>query len=290
MSGIGGKVRPENEGFSKKVGLFSSKVLCVNPSKEEYKDLLGMELKPESKADEYLGESKEGNTTLRINFWLEEVKSKQKFNVTFFLENKPKTNKEGTKEQYINSIGSCSWADDPNNLPKWFVAKGEDSFRPAYVGEEELYNFMRTWLGKLDFKDAETVLDLDWKKLMKGNVNLIKEQIDGAYSTNIVSLATVKTVVKDEESKEYQGVFNKAFLPEYCLKFFKLIDYNKSDEQSKLKVKKSSDLKPYERFVVTVSGEFGCKDFYRFSELKDYDSSENIVSTNQPKTSDGPDY
>src|SRR6478736_851979 len=117
---IEGKKR-ENQGFEgKKVGLFAAKVVAVNPDREEFKEVLGIELKDESKADNYIGE-KDGNVTLRLNFWLEEVKTKQKFNVTFFLENKEKSNKDNTKKQYINETGSCSWADDPNNLPKWFA-------------------------------------------------------------------------------------------------------------------------------------------------------------------------
>ncbi len=35
---------------------------------------------------EYLGESQDGNTTLRVDFWLEESKTKEKFKVTFYLE------------------------------------------------------------------------------------------------------------------------------------------------------------------------------------------------------------
>jgi len=38
----------------------------------------------------------------------------------------------------------CSWAADENDLAEWFT-KGRD-YRVAYVGEEDLYNFMRVWL------------------------------------------------------------------------------------------------------------------------------------------------
>ncbi len=173
--GIGGKVR-ENQEFSKKVGLFAAKVVCINPSREEYKETLGIELKEESKADEYIGESKDNNATIRVNFWLEELKTKQKFNVTFFLENKIRENKDGSKKQYINNIGVCSWADDENNLPDWFKKR---EYREAYTGEEDLYSFLRTWLGKLDYKDADSTLQLEWKQLLKGNLKDIKSQING---------------------------------------------------------------------------------------------------------------
>jgi hypothetical protein len=87
MSNIGGKRKEQTSlpEFSKKVGLFEAKVVAINPSAEEYKEILNIELKEDSKALEYLGTSTDGNTTLRTDVWLEDVKSKDKFKVTFFL-------------------------------------------------------------------------------------------------------------------------------------------------------------------------------------------------------------
>jgi hypothetical protein len=215
------------------------------------------------------------------------VKNKDKFKVTFFLENKEKVNKDNTKKQYINNIGTCSWASDANDLPDWF--SGRD-YRVAFVGEEELYNFMKTWLGTLDYRDADTVLELDWKKLMKGNVKDISSQIDGSYCTSVVALATVKTVVKEEDTKEYQGVYNKAFLPAYSIKQFRLVNYSKSDVQSMLRQKKSKDLKPHERFVLNVTGEYGCKDYYILKDIEEYNPGNNFVSSDTVIATDDASY
>lgn len=285
---IGGKKREQvNLDFSKKIGLFSAKVLTINPDAEEYKEVLGMELKEDSKATEYLGESKEGNKTLRIDVWLEEVKNKDKFKLTFFLEDKEKENKDGTKKQYINNIGVCSWASDENELPKWFSQR---DYREAYVGEEELYSFLRTWLGSLDYRDAETVLSIEWKKLMKGNVKDLKSQVDGEWCTNFVSLATVKTVEKDGEVKEYQNIYNKAFLPEYTLKNFRNVDYSNPSVLASLKAKKTKDLKPHEKFVVNITGEYGSKDFFSLKDLKDYNPDDNLVASDKVILDDDADY
>lgn len=289
MSNIGGKRKEQTSlpEFSKKVGLFEAKVIAINPDAEEYKEILNIELKEDSRALEYLGTSNDGNTTLRTDVWLEDAKSKEKLKVTFFLENKEKVNKDGTKKQYINSIGTCSWADDPNNLPSWFTSR---EYRVAFVGEEELYNFLRTWLGNLDYRDAETTLSLDWKKLMKGNVKDLKDQINGEWCTNVVALATVKTVIKDEETKEYQGVYNKAFLPAYSIKQFRLVDFSNPSIISGLRQKKSKDLKPHERFVLNVTGEYGCRDFYTLKDLKDYNSEDNLVASDAVISDDGDDF
>lgn len=289
MSSIGGKKRevtslPE---FTKKVGLFEARVLAINPTAEEYKDLLNIELKEDSRSVEYLGTSNDGNTTLRVDVWLEDVKSKERFKVTFFLENKQKENKDKTKKQYINAVGTCSWSDDPNNLPEWFSNR---DYRVAFVGEEELYNFLRTWLGNLDYRDAETTLQIDWKKLMKGNVKDLKEQVDGELATTFVAMATIKTVIKDDESKEYQSIYNKAFLPAYSLKNFRLVNYSDERVLETLRSKKSRDLKPHERFVVNITGEYGCKEFYILKDLKDYNADDNLVSSDKAISDDGSDY
>ena len=108
--------------FTKKVGLFEAKVIAINPDAEEYNDVLGIEVKEESKAVEYLGTSQDGNKTLRVDFWLQDIKTEDKFKVTFFLEDKDRENKDGTKKQYINNVGTCTWADDENNLPDVYNA------------------------------------------------------------------------------------------------------------------------------------------------------------------------
>lgn len=273
--------------FAKKVGLFEAEVVAINPTAEEYKEALDIELPAESKATEYLGKSRDGNTYLRVDVWLKDVKSGDKFKTTFFLEDKERENKDGSKKQYINNIGRCAWADDPNNLADWFTKR---DYRVAFVGEEELYEFLRTWLGKLDFMKEDSVLQADWKKLMKGNVSELKSQVDGAYCTNIGALATVIMKEKDGETKEYQGVYNKAFLPAYALKNFRLINYSDVTVQTALRGKKLKDLKPHERFVINVTGEYGCRDFYTLRDLKEYNAEDNLVASDAVLSDDGDDF
>lgn len=286
---IGGKKRESTQlpEFTKKVGLFEARVIAINPDAEEYKEVIGMELKEDSKALEYLGENQDGDTKLRVDIWLEEVKNGDKFKVSFFLEDKERVNKDGSKTQYINNIGSCSWADDPNNLAEWFTKR---DYRKAYVGEEDFYNFLRTWLGDLDYRDAETTLQLEWKKLMKGNLKDLKSQIDGEYCTNIVALATIRTVIKEDETKEYQGVYSKGFLPAYAIKQFRLVDFNNPAIIKGLRAKKSKDLKPYERFVLDVTGEYGCKDFFILKDIRDYNPEDNLVASDKPIADDDSSY
>lgn len=279
--------RQQQVEVTKKVGLFEAKVIAINPTAEEFKDVLEIELPEDSKVTEYLGSSRDGNTFLRIDIWLEEARKKDKFKVTFFLEDKERENKDGSKKQYINNIGKCAWADDPNNLSEWFAKR---DYRVAYVGEEELYEFLRTWLGDLDYTKESTVLQLEWKKLMKGNLKDLKDQVNGAYCVNVAALATITVKQKDGENKEYQSIYNKAFLPAYYLKNFRLINYNDPTVQSGLRAKKSKDLKPHERFVVNVTGEYGCKDYYTLRDIQEYNPDDNLVASDKALTNDGDDY
>jgi hypothetical protein len=290
MSSIGGKKRENTGGgdFSKKVGLFEANVIAINPSLEEFKDKLGMDLKEDSKAAEYLGETRDGNNYLRVDFWLQRVNQDEKYKVSFFLEDKERENKDGTKNQYINSIGMCTWAADENDLPEWFT-KGRD-YRVAYVGEEDFYNFLRTWLSELDYRDAETVLQIEWKKLMRGNIKDLRDQVNGEYDKSIVALATVIVKERDGESKEYQGIYSKAFVGGYALKQFRLVDYSNPKTQESLKNKKPRDLKAHEKFVLNIIGEYGCKDYYTLKDIQDYNPDDNLVASDSYISEDGDDY
>jgi len=291
MSTIGGVKRESTNTeskFNKKVGLFEANVVAINPTNEEYKDVLGIELGEDSKATNYLGETRDGNTYLRVDVWLQEVKNQENFKVSFFLEDRERENRDQTKKQYLNSVGMTSWADDENNLFDWFKENRE--YRVAFIGEEDLYDFLRTWLGQLDYRSAETTLTLDWSKLMRGNVKDLKDQVDGEWCNSIVALATVVTKERDGDTVEYQGVYNKAFLSGYTMRQFRLVDYTESRIVNQLKSRKPRELKPHERFVVKVTGEYGCKDYYQLKEIEDYNPDENLVASDDYISEDGGDY
>lgn len=281
MSAVQGKVR-EQKSFEKKVGLFEGSVVSINPSREELEKLLGI---PELEKDpEYLKEDeKDGAQKLTLSVWLKEVLSDQLFNVKFFLKDTVRKNKNEDKTQYINTAGNASWADEPENLPTWFNEGGR-TYREAHVGEEELYTFVRSWL-KVDTRDPDALLDFDWKKLMRGNVKELTDCIGGVYSTDsdtgkpttLVALATV-ALSKDGE-KEYQQVYNRNFLPGYCMKFFRLNG--------------SKHPKMVDKFIAAIEDpEYGCKDFFgtTLAPLHVYNPEENIATGSESSVSeDGPD-
>lgn len=293
-SGIGGERRESTGEYTKKVGLFLANVIAINPTEREYKEVLGITLTEESKATNYLGE-KDGNTTLRLDIWLEETgkhleegEKANRFKVNFFLEDKKRKNKDESKAQFINTIGSCSWGAEESDLPEWFTKR---EFREARSGEEELYDFLRTWLSNLDFRKEATNLSLSWKKLMKGDVKELSEQIGGEWTNPFVSMAIVVVKEKEGEVIEYQNVWNRGFLPGYSLKNFNLTDYTDPKVIENLMSKATKDLKIHEKFVLKIAGEYGCKDFYVVKALQDYDSSENFAASGETmEEEDSSDY
>ena len=106
MSSIGGKKRENTGGgdFGKKVGLFEANVIAINPTAEEFKDILGMELKEDSKAAEYLGETKDGNNYLRVDVWLQKVNSDDKFKTSFFLSLQILKSRKKLSLNYLNIL------------------------------------------------------------------------------------------------------------------------------------------------------------------------------------------
>jgi hypothetical protein len=125
---------------------------------------------------------------------------------------------------------------------------------------------------------------------MAGDLKDLKDQIDGEFTQTVGALATMKTVDKEDGPKSYQNIFIKSFFPGYSIKSMRLVDYNNPDVVRGLTFRKSAELKMHERFVVNVAGEYGCKDYYTFKELHDYDPDSNLVESDKVIATDSADF
>jgi hypothetical protein len=256
----------EVRNYTKHVGLFNAFVVAVNPTKEELSTLLNTTVE---KDPEYIGSNSDnGAKKLTLSFWLKEEQIGSLFNVRFNLEDTVVESKTG-KTQFINNIGTTSYAEDKSKVPDFLTANNRE-IRPAKKGEELLYKFLRSWLSNLNYEDESTELFMDWKKLISGKTNELKEAIGTFETQTICALATVRTA---DDGKEYQGVYSYEFLPNYALDCFT--------------GKKNKNYKTVDRFIEKVSdSEYGCKDYYELKPLKEYDPTKNVINTtNSPVVS-----
>ncbi len=249
----------EQRNYSKYVGMFNANVVAVNPSKEELSKLLDTTIEKDL---EYSGvNSDNGAKKLTLSFWLKEETNGNLFNVRFNLEDTVVMSKTG-KTQFINTIGTTSYADSVSQVPSFLTDNGR-TVRPAKKGEELLYKFLRSWLSNLNYEDESTELSLDWKKLISGKVNEIKDAIANFDKQTICSMATVRTA---DDGKEYQAVYSYEFLPSYALDCFT--------------GKKNKNYKAVDRFIQKVEDEeYGCKDYFELRPLKEYNPTDNVVNT-----------
>lgn len=286
---VGGKQK-ENKVFDKElfVGFTTVTIAAFNPSREELNKMLGNEDKPEDKPIEYLGTDNDGNPRLRMAFWLRDEKLEKYFVYSFNLGKKDRQNKDKTKVQIINATCDTSWVpyvdgtDKPNDavIQEWFKnfttkekeVLGPKKWRKALSGEEELGTLTRAWLGRLNFSDPDTTALFETNDLFKGNFKEIRSLIEGDYDTPFVVLLGVKTD-EDDNTKKYQQVWGKKFLPNGFMKYI----------NNNFKFPSPYSEKLWKKFEEEVGGEYGFDCFHQLVPIKAYDESEDISAGTQAK-------
>lgn len=292
---VKGKQR-EQKDFVKElfVGLTSVKVVAVNPNRQELNKLIEREDAPDDKEIVYTSTDQEGNERLRLAFWLKDDKNDKLFVHSFNLTNKDRKNKDGDKVQIVNQTCSTSWAPfikkgdvitdkvDESVIQDWFVnfttkekeVLGPKKWRKALAGEEELATLLRSWLGRLDFMDKETEVLVDTKKLFKENYKELRELIsldeEGKFSedgidTPFVILLGVRTD-EDDNTKKYQQVWSKAFLPNGFMKYI----------NNGLKFPTEYSKKIWKKFQDEVEGDYGFDGYTELVPLTVYDETKDI--------------
>ncbi len=270
------------------VGVLEAKVIMINSTRKQLCEWRGWEQKPDDKEIEYVGEDKDNNTRVTIDFCLEDVATGKKFQKSFRVSDKKSTSEKSGKAQYCNQLGMSTWVDDKANLPKWFTNLqdkeknpiAELDWRTALQGEADVYEFMRNWLSGKDSNNQSinwyapsTNILLDTKKLLRGNVDELRSLLQAPPEENItgtvVCIASVYITEKDGEKKMYQNIAN-VFMPGYRMKQARLAASTNSwnaDKNTK-------------RFMEQCTGDYGIKDAYSLDILKDFVESEHLQATN----------
>ncbi len=81
-----------------------------------------------------------------------------------------------------------------------------------FYGEEELATILRAGLGKVGFNKRTTDVTVDTSLLFKEDFSELRDMFMGKHSAPFIILTGVETDEEDD-SKQYQKVWNKGFLP-----------------------------------------------------------------------------
>ncbi len=227
----------ETQEFKRYVGVGSSFVVAVNPTKKELEEIYGREMANEP---EYVVDTDNGKEA-RISFVVKtdpnvcngiEIINR----AMFTLRNAPAYNRDQTKVQVIDKYGNTTWADTEVAKAKGKVltANGNDAkiapdYRMACVGEADLIEFLKPYLG---VGDAFNYVNGSWvlkegslddylfglehiKDYFTGDFSEIKEALALQPNNKVKLLYGVRTA---DDGKQYQAVITRHgfVLPNYA--------------------------------------------------------------------------
>ena len=236
-----GKTSKEAQEFKRFIGVCPVFVKAVNPNKAEHKKLFNTTLE---EAPVYVQdkEDNDGNSykNVRISVVLQPDVEKIGFDMPLvtmplFITNQKQHGANSGKYQVVDKYGRFAWATEAEisakEIPTYSNGKKADisnDYRIAYVGEEDLTNFIRAFLcipsitkwdnnekcmvPNTDVKPEECECRLDietFEKFFKGDFSEIKD-ILGFQPTNKVKVCLgVRT---DANGKLFQSVYTKKFI------------------------------------------------------------------------------
>ena len=220
-------------------GVGSVFVVGVNPNKTELEKLYDREL---DKDPEYITE-KDGVVSARIDFIVKTDTTAKGNNgielltkVSMFIRKEYRFNKDKTKVQVIDKYGRTAWVTKEqaknHEIPVYSNGKPaniDKDYRPAYVGEEDITNFLKLFLGIPNVEkwvkneetgrrevvglvdnpqDCECRLE-NIEDYFKGKFTELKDAINMMPNNKIKVLFGVRTT---DEGKQYQDVYTRKFL------------------------------------------------------------------------------
>ena len=230
-------------------GVGSVFVVGVNPTKAELEKIYDREIERDP---EYITE-KDDITSARIDFIIKTDATAKCNNdtelltkISLFIRKEYRFNKDKTKVQVIDKYGRTAWVTKEqaknHEIPVYSNGKPanlDKDYRPAYVGEEDVTNFIKTFLGIPNVEkwvkneetgkrevvglvdnpqDCECRLECI-EDYFKGKFNEIRDAINLMPNNKIKVLFGVRTT---DDNKQYQDVYTRMFLSNATSSYDKL--------------------------------------------------------------------
>ena len=239
-----GKESTEATGYKRYIGVGAAFVKAVNPNKKEMEALYGREQENEP---EYVGTvERDGKDipNVRISFITNPDPEKYGEGIliphTYFLRREYRYNSDKTKVQVIDKYGRTAWVTieqaKNHEIPMYSngPANLDKDYRPAYVGEEELTQFLINYLNipnvmKYDRannkwylvdnpQDSECRLD-EIEKYFKGDFTELRSAIALQPTNKVKILYGVRT---SDDNKQYQTTYTRMTLKNSVTDYSKL--------------------------------------------------------------------
>lgn len=249
------------------VGVAPIYILDVNPNKAKLSELFGRDIEnePEYINKVTVGDDKHEVENVRFDFIAKTDKDKCNVDmitkVTFFIRNEFRFNRDKSKVQVIDKYGRTCWVTKEqaknHEIPVYTngPANIDKDYRPCYVGEEELTNFLKNYLGVFDVmkyvnhtwimvdnpQECEARLE-NIPNYFKGDFKEIKSIISLQPENKVKVLFGVRT---SDDNKQYQTVYTQKTLRN------SVSDYSKLDAD--LQKKKAAGAYPTTEFTLPNS-------------------------------------
>lgn len=238
----------EGASINRYIGVAPVNVVTINPTKEALEELYNTTL---DNAPEYIGMQDNNNGEkvpyARVTFLVKPDAEKvgmdvSPISVSLFLRKEYRFNRDGSKVEVIDEYGNTGWAtkEECKNHSQLMSAAGKPlkistNYRPAYIGEPALVNFLKAYLA---IPEAFEYVNNTWKlkkeadlsiaglehpeKLFEGDFSEVKDAIALAPDYKVKILFGVR---KNDEGKMYQSFFKEMFLKNG------ITDYSKLDKE-----------------------------------------------------------
>jgi hypothetical protein len=234
-----GSISTEAQEFKRYVGVAPVFIKAVNPDKAEHEALFNTTL---DEAPNYLGTvtdsdgNEYGNARIQIVFQPDTEKigfEMPLVTMALFLQNRPRVGATSGKTQVIDKYGRTAWV-TPEELASKAIpvysngpADIDKDYRPAYVGEEELMEFVKAYLcipsvttwdnntrkmvpnTKVKSEECECRFD-NLDKIFKGDFSEIKDALGFQPTNKVKIMLGVRT--DTETGRLYQAVYTRKFL------------------------------------------------------------------------------
>lgn len=206
------------------VGLDVFSIVAINPTIEELRNLYETEMKEDDKEIVYVDEKDEVDR-VKICIYVKGQHSKKIGKITYYISDKIKESKDGSKIQYINQVCENTWSDSPENISNWFLnfysrtdkekksPIAQKEYRPCMEGEADFYEFVRGVLRNVNFFIPDTVLHFDFSKWLRNDFSQLSILLDQEYASDFTAVWYVKNVESETGVKSYNEIFSKAILP-----------------------------------------------------------------------------